>query len=114
MRITLAQVDSLSSDDSVPDLVNLYASAHTVCILLVFDTSPIFQAVSTTPQPTYGCTFSSPSVVDGLKVNVVFQELNPPSRLLEQTTNPAALKGAPVSATLLCACSAVLIYLDLR
>ena len=29
------------------------------------------------------------------------------------TTNPAALKGAPASAALLCACSAVLIYLDL-
>ena len=37
-----------------------------------------------------------------------------PTRRRGWTTYPAALKGAPASAALHCACSAVLIYLDLR
>ena len=75
---------TLLPGDGVPDLVDLVANPLVGRTSLVTDSSSTFQAVSASPQPTYGCTSSGPMVVAGLDVNAVFRKPDPPSCLWEQ------------------------------
>ena len=78
MGDTRAQVNTLSQGDDVPDLVDLVATPPMGRTSLVTDTSSNFQAVSASPQPTYGCASLGPPVVSGLDVNAVLREPDPP------------------------------------
>ena len=78
MGDTRAQVLTLSQGDGVPDLVDLVATPPVGRTSLVTDSSSSFQAVSVSPQPTYGCASRGPPVLAGLDVNAVLREPYPP------------------------------------
>ena len=78
MGDTRAQVNTLSQGDGVPDLVDLVATPPKGRTSLVTDSSSTFQAVSASPQPTYGCACLSPPHIAGSDANAVLREPDPP------------------------------------
>ena len=105
MGDTRAQVNTLSQGDDVPDLVDLVAAPPMGRTSLVTDTSSNFQAVSASPQPTYGCASLGPPDIAGSDVNAVLREPDPP------LMSVGAVGGVGLAATIVIdtgACASVL------
>ena len=78
MGDTRAQVDTLSQGDDAPCLVDLVVPSPTGEALLVIVSPSTLQAVSASPQPTYGCASLVPPDIAGSDANAVLREPDPP------------------------------------